>query len=226
MNSPSLPHNPVEEYDVIRSADSRVFGFTVLGIASVLAAALFGCLEYQFPAEHHMALWIGVAVTLAVIGVSFRGFLFARTQLQIRKDRVSIRDFAGKVVDEVHYSAIAAINLVERTVSAASQATMPRSLDSMEVEDVPGAPEESPPVLEKFLGIRFHEAAAQTLNGRQQNARARVRNCFEGCDWVLTADRFQAPLAVIEKKIRKRWQAFRALRVLAPSQFEMSIDQS
>jgi hypothetical protein len=226
MNSPSLPHNPVDEYDVVWSADSRVFGFTVLGIASVLAAALFGCLEYHFPAEHHMALWIGVAVTLVVIGVSFRGFLFARTQLQIRKDRVCIKDFAGKVVDEVHYSAIAAINLIERTVSAASQPAVPRSLDSMEVEDVPGAPEEGPLLQEKFLGIRFHDAAAQTLNGQQQKARARVRERFEGCDWVLAADRFQFPLAVIEKKIRTRWQAFRALKVLAPSQFEMSIDQS
>jgi hypothetical protein len=62
------------------------------------------------------------------------------------------------------------------------------------------------------LGIRFHDTDIGKLDREELATRARMRGNFQGCDWVLPADAFRAPLGVIAQLVHERWLAYHESR--------------
>ncbi|MBI3408966.1 MAG: hypothetical protein HY040_11500 [Planctomycetes bacterium] len=209
--------NQAEENEVIWSAESFTLGFALLGVVIVVAIVIMGAMATRFPALRSVPLLVGVCLALVVLGVGCRRFLFGRKQLRIGKDRFAVVEASGKVSKEIPYSTIAEIKVFEKTVTVAPETVqpVPGVTDFFTMGAVGTMRERAVSTMGevRFLGIRFHDAIRDdaALNSTERAdllARARIRGKFQGCDWVIGADVFQAPLEIIKHKIRERWLAF------------------
>jgi hypothetical protein len=207
---PSSHHDAAEEYEVINSCESFTFGFSCLGVVVVITLIFLGCLAQHYAVCREPATWIGAGTAIALLGIAFRSFLFGKTQLQIGSEGIRIVESSGQVSLEAAYAEIARIELFRKTTEVETD-SFQVPLDAKDVVFMSARAALSGPTVSTltdhvYLGLRFHDACMAAV--RDPLAVARYRGSHRGFDWVFDGSTFEAPLAVLEQKLRARWEAF------------------